>query len=119
MLNSKIWAFLFVVPYNHKIQLTYNYEETSHYNKTISGNDERFNITNQDINADKLIEINSNIRKKDLLELINNSNTNIYNKLYIIEKYMLNDDKNSIRSYDLTAGNLFKDFYDNTTTETF
>jgi hypothetical protein len=118
MLNSKILAFLFVVPYNNKIELVYNYEESTYNIKKNSGNDERFNTTIQDINIEKLRVINSNIIKKDLLELLNNSNTNIYNKLYIIEKYMLNHEKNSIRSYDLTAGNLFREFYDNNT-ETF
>ena len=115
MFNAKIMTFLFLVNYTHKMQLSYNYEETSPHVKNISGNDERFNIANNDsVNMDKLSEISANILKKDLLEILNNSNTNIYNKLYIIEKYMLNSE-NHIKSYNLTAGNLFRDFYDNTT----
>ena len=115
MFNSKIWAFLLLVPYNHKIHLIYDYEESNYNIKKNLGNDERFNTAIQDINIDKLNEIKSNMVKKDLIELLNNSNTNVHNKLYIIEKYMLNDDKNSIRSYDLTAGNLFRDFHNNST----
>ena len=118
MFNTKLLSFLLLVPYNLKMQSlsnepSYNIEDLSSI-KTIPGTDERYNNTNMEDDMIKLHEIKEYIIKKNLLEILNNSNSNIHHKLYIIEKY-LTEKQSSIRSYDLTSGNLFKDFYDNTT----
>lgn len=102
----KVFPFLFIFP--------------NMINLYISklGRDERFeNDTNMDFFV--LQKINLNSHKKYILEqLLDNSTSDIL-KMNIIEndKYIFSNITNAINyhiySYDLTAGDLYKDFMDN------
>jgi hypothetical protein len=82
------------------------------------GRDERFE-NDTDMNFFVLQKINLNSHKKYILEQLLDNNTSDILKMNIIEndKYIFSNITNAINyhiySYDLTAGDLYKDFMDN------
>lgn len=76
------------------------------------GYDYRFENTT-DVDIDKLTTIKSNIIKKLYLNKLLDTSTSINDKKSIIDecinKYII-EKPNQVYSYDMTAGNLFKDF---------
>ena len=82
------------------------------------GRDERFE-NDTDMNFFVLQKINLNSHKKYILEKLLDNNTSDILKMNIIEndKHIFSNITNAINyhiySYDLTAGDLYKDFMDN------
>ena len=121
MFNSKIMSLLLLVPYNLKTIMLYNEKEMRYSKRLVAGNDERFNKTNDnDINL--LKKIKTHIINKEILDVLNSDTTSIQNKLNVIDFYLKDSNfSNSgnvrITWFDLTAGNLFREFdpFDNTT----
>jgi len=121
MFNSKIMSLLLLVPYNLKTIMLYNEKEMRYSKRLVAGNDERFNKTNDnDINL--LKKIKTHIINKEILDVLNSDTTSIQNKLNVIDFYLKDSNfSNSgnvrITGFDLTAGNLFREFdpFDNTT----
>jgi hypothetical protein len=121
MFNSKIMSLLLLVPYNLKMSLLYNEEDPQYSKRVLAGKDERFNNTNAD-DPSLLGKIKTHILKKDILDILNNTDTSIQNKLDVIDFYLKDSNfsaKNNARiaGFDITAGNLFREFdpFDNTT----
>ena len=75
-----------------------------------SGNDER---CNEYLNVTLLNNIRKNIINKNLLQELENDNIDIHKKLNIIEKYTeIYANQNRITEFNLFAGNLMNNFYD-------
>jgi len=113
MINAKLITFLLLVPYNLKMTVLYNEEELRH-SKRIAGRDERYNTTN-DNDTSLLYKIKTHIVNKEILEILNNGDTSVQNKLNIVDFYLKDRNFSSssntkVAGYDLTAGNLFRDF---------
>ena len=114
-------SLLLLVPYNLKTIMLYNEKEMRYSKRLVAGNDERFNKTNDnDINL--LKKIKTHIINKEILDVLNSDTTSIQNKLNVIDFYLKDSNfSNSgnvrITGFDLTAGNLFREFdpFDNTT----
>lgn len=76
------------------------------------GYDHRFNIndtyydTSLNIRNTELYNIIINLRKKELLRLLENDNVSIYRKIYELSKY----NPNNVKQFNITNGNLYKDF---------
>jgi hypothetical protein len=112
MINAKLITFLLLVPYNLKMTVLYNEEELRH-SKRIAGRDERYNTTN-DNDTSLLNKIKTHIVNKEILEILN-SDTSVQHKLNIVDFYLKDGNFSSSRNtrvagYDLSAGNLFRDF---------
>jgi len=132
MFTKKLLSLLLLVPNNLKDVLLGDFDSVYIRFKDInSGNDERFDIiTNGNFHNDNndfntlhnntnitvlymLDKIRTNIINKNIIEELENNNTNIQNKLNIIEKYTnIYKNQNRISEFNLLSGNLLKDFYD-------
>jgi hypothetical protein len=132
MFTKKLLSLLLLVPNNLKDVLLGDFDSIYIRFKDInSGNDERFDIiTNGNFHNDNndfntlhnntnitvlymLDKIRTNIINKNIIEELENNNTNIQNKLNIIEKYTnIYKNQNRISEFNLLSGNLLKDFYD-------
>lgn len=119
MFNKKLMLLLFLVPNNLKMQISYDYEEINDKNGkplyNILGYDERFNNTISDNDILKLQEIKTNLIRKELLDILEKEDISMLVKLYIIEKYFIDEQnifKNTIKPYDLTCGNLIHNYFD-------
>jgi len=113
MINSKLISLLLLVPYNLKTIIVYN-EEDPQYSKRIAGRDERYNTTNSN-DTSLLNKIKTHIVNKEIVEILNSDTTSIQHKLNIIDFYLKDGNFSSnsntrIAGFDLTAGNLFRDF---------
>ena len=118
MINSKLISLLLLVPYNLKTIIVYN-EEDPQYSKRIAGRDERYNTTNSN-DTSLLNKIKTHIVNKEIVEILNSDTTSIQHKLNIIDFYLKDGNFSSnsntrIAGFDLTAGNLFRDFNDKIT----
>ena len=118
MINSRLISFLLLVPYNLKMTVLYNEEEVR-YSKRIAGRDERYNTTNSN-DTSLLNKIKTHVVNKEIVEILNSDTTSIQHKLNIIDFYLKDRNFSSsgntrIAGYDLSAGNLFRDFNDNIT----
>jgi uncharacterized protein YfkK (UPF0435 family) len=94
----------------------YNEEEQSYHphSRVIAGNDDRYNNTN-DNDPSLLNKIKTHMVNKNLLDLLNNNQTNIQNKLNIIDFYLKDtnfssSNNNRIAGFYITGGNLFNEF---------
>lgn len=121
MFNSKIISLLLLVPYNLKMITLYNEEDPQYSKRIVAGKDERYNNTNDD-DPSLFNKIKKHIMNKNILEILNSSDTSIQNKLDVIDFYLKDSNfssKNNVRivGFDLTAGNLFREFdpFDNKT----
>jgi hypothetical protein len=90
----------------------YNEEELRH-SKRVAGRDERYNTTNSN-DTSLLNKIKTHIVNKEILEILN-SETSVQHKLNIIDFYLKdrnfsNSTNSRVAGYDLSAGNLFRDF---------
>jgi hypothetical protein len=132
MFTKKLLSLLLLVPNNLKDVLLGDFDSIYIRFKDInSGNDERFDIiTNGNFHNDNndfntlhnntnitvlymLDKIRTNIINKNIIEELENNDTNIQNKLNIIEKYTnIYKNQNRISEFDLLSGNLLKHFYD-------
>ena len=121
MFTTKIVYLLLVVQNNLKNFLSGDSDSVyiRFTNKnTNSGNDERHytdttNITNNIYTQIMLHKIRRNIINKNIIDELQNNNTNIYKKLELIEKYTdIYKTQNKISEFNLLSGNLLKDFYD-------
>jgi len=74
-----------------------------------SGKDQRYE-ENSDLDNPLLQKINSYQLKKKILETLLDNKTNEINKIYLIQNLHLEMGDNSIQTFNLTGGNLFKDF---------
>lgn len=113
MINSKLISLLLLVPYNLKMTVLYN-EEELRYSKRIAGRDERYNTTNSN-ETSLLNKIKTHVVNKEIVEILNSDTTSIQHKLNIIDFYLKDRNFSSIGNtrvagYDLSAGNLFRDF---------
>ena len=82
--------------------------------KIYSGYDERHDITLTEKNITLLNEIRKYIIKKNIIEKLECNTTNINEKINIIEKYTdAYSNKKKITEFNLFAGNLLNNFYDN------
>jgi len=93
--------------------LLYNEEELRHSKRT-AGRDERYNTTNNN-ETNLLNKIKTHIVNKEILEILNSDTTSIQNKINIIDFYLKDGNfssssNNRVAGFDLTAGNLFRDF---------
>jgi hypothetical protein len=87
-----------------------------------AGNDERYYAANNNNNTDNtdnsdtlfmLHKIRRHIINKNIIEELENNNTNIHQKIDIIENYVdTYQDPNKISGFNLLAGNLLNEFYD-------
>lgn len=116
MINSKLISLLLLVPYNLKTIIVYN-EEDPQYSKRIAGRDERYNTTNSN-DTSLLNKIKTHIVNKEIIEVLNSNATSIQNKINIIDFYLKDGNFSSssntrVSGFDLTAGNLFRDFNNN------
>jgi hypothetical protein len=116
MINAKLISLLLLVPYNLKMTILYN-EEELRYSKRIAGRDERYNTTNNN-ETNLLNKIKTHIVNKEILEILNNSDTSVQNKMDVIDFYLKYQNfstsrSNTVKAFDLTAGNLFRDFKNN------
>ena len=75
-----------------------------------SGKDQRYE-ENSDLDNPLLQKINSYQLKKKILETLLDNKTNEINKIYLIQSLHLEMGDTSIQTFNLTEGNLFKDFY--------
>jgi hypothetical protein len=75
-----------------------------------SGKDQRYE-ENTDLDNPLLQKINSYQLKKKILETLLDNKTNEINKLYLIQNLHLEMGDTSIQTFNLTGGNIFKDFY--------
>ena len=112
MINAKLITFLLLVPYNLKMTVLYN-EEELRYSKRRAGRDERYNTTNNN-ETNLLNKIKTHIVNKEILEILN-SDTSVQHKLNIVDFYLKDRNFSSssntrVAGYDLSAGNLFRDF---------
>jgi len=115
MFTTKILYLLLVVQNNLKNFLSGDSDFVYiRFKQSNEGNDERY--YNTDNNTDSrfmLDKIRKHIINKNIIEELENNNTNIHNKLDIIEKYTdISTNQNKISEFNLLAGNLLKDFYD-------
>ena len=113
MINAKLISLLLLVPYNLKMTVLYN-EEELRYSKRRAGRDERYNTTNNN-ETNLLNKIKTHIVNKEILEILNNGDTSVQHKLNIIDFYLKdcnfsNSSNTRVAGYDLSAGNLFRDF---------
>jgi hypothetical protein len=77
---------------------------------TTSGLDERYGNTSEYDNETQrgvLNKIKINIAKKRLLDVLEDNKTAVNHKLKLIEEHF---DSNSVKSHNLNAGGLFRDF---------
>jgi hypothetical protein len=60
-----------------------------------------------------LHKIRRHIINKNIIDELENNNTNIHQKMHIIETYTdIYENQNKISEFNLLAGNLLNDFYD-------
>jgi hypothetical protein len=120
MCKIKILSFLWLT-YNNLNKILPSDSETNFITfKTVnSGNDERYDNQkynynyNEYINVTMLANIRKYIRNKNIIHELQDNNTCIHRKLNIIEKYTnIYQDKNRIAEFNLLAGNLLNEFYD-------
>jgi hypothetical protein len=114
MFNTKLVLFLLLVSYNS------NNGEAKRYasrHRSRLGNDERPRISKQS-ETYLLEKIRLHVANKNILEILNNSDTSIQNKMGVIDFYLKYQNfstscSNTVKAFDLTAGNLFRDFNNN------
>ena len=121
MFTTKLLSLLLLVPNNLQSFLSGEFDSIYiRFKNKNAGNDERY-INNQDnynheTNIDMLYmlhKIRRHIINKNIIEELENNNTNIHNKLSIIEKYTdIYEKQNKISEFNLLSGNLLNDFYD-------
>ena len=93
------------IPDSHSIYKSHNmYRSNNFYNE----------IEN---NRNLLAKIKQNIINKNVIEELENTNTNIYYKLELVEKYTNIAANNKIHTANLFAGDLYKIFIDTTENE--
>jgi len=115
MFTTKILYFLLVVQNNLKNFLSGDSDSVYiRFKKSKAGNDERYyNTANKSDIRIMLNKIRRNIMNKNIIDELENNSTNIYKKLELIEKYTdIYQSQNKISEFNLLAGNLLKDFYD-------
>lgn len=114
MINSKLISFLLLVPYN------FNNGEAKKYaskHRSRLGNDERHMISKQS-EAYLLEKIRLHVANKNILEILNSDTASVQNKMDVIDFYLKYQNfttsrSNTVRAFDVTAGNLFRDFNNN------
>jgi hypothetical protein len=135
MFKTKLLSLLLLVPNNLQNFLSGDSESIYIRFKNLknmnAGNDERYYVTNNNdktdnadntdntYNSDKsdnlfmLHKIRRHIINKNIIEELENNNTNIHQKMHIIETYTeIYENQNKISEFNLLAGNLLNDFYD-------
>jgi len=87
--------------------------------KKNAGNDQRYSTNNKTDNTDEsnskimFHKIRRHIINKNIIEELENNNTNIHQKIDIIENYVdTYQDPNKISGFNLLAGKLLNEFYD-------
>jgi hypothetical protein len=88
-------------------------EHELRYSKRTAGRDERYNTTNNN-ETNLLNKIKTHIVNKEILEILN-SDTSVQHKLNIVDFYLKdrnfsNSTNSRVAGFDLSAGNLFRDF---------
>lgn len=115
MFIAKALSLLLLLSNNIRNNLS-SENDHSYIKNSNTGNDERYENDNDNINEENLYmlyKINRFIINKNILEELEKNNTNIYKKLDIIEKYTdIHKNQNSIQEINLFAGNLLENFYD-------
>jgi hypothetical protein len=134
MFTTKIVSLLLLVPNNLQNFLSGDsqsiYIRFKEFKNPNAGNDQRYYIANNNNSSSSdnndirdnndisdtpfmLHKIRRHIINKNIIEELENNNTNIHNKLNIIEKYTdMYENQNKISEFNLLAGNLLNDFYD-------
>lgn len=112
MFKTKLVLFLLLFSYNSNNGQAKRYDSRSRL-----GNDERHRISKQS-EAYLLEKIRIHVANKNILEILNNTDTSLQNKLTIVDFYLkrrnfTTSHSNIVRAFDLTAGNLFRDFNNN------
>lgn len=114
MYNTRIFSLLLLVSNNLNNFLSSDSDSIYIKLKNInSGYDQRYDITNDEgVNSTMLYEIKRNMINKNIIEELENNNTNIHKKLDIIEKYTdIYKKQKQISEFNLFAGDLMNDFY--------
>jgi len=126
MFLTKCLSFLLLVSNNIKNYLSSD-NDSFYVKNNNKGMDERYinnyenshenynenNYNNEYANIYMLHKIKRYIINKNIVEELEKNTTNIYKKLDIIEKYTdIYKNQNSIREFNLFAGNLLENFYD-------
>jgi hypothetical protein len=116
MLTTKVLSLFLLVPNN--LQSFLSGDSDSIYIKfknAAHGTDQRYDINNN-TNISMLYmldKIRKHIINKNIIEELENNNTNIHNKLDIIERYTdIYKDQNRIAEFNLFGGKLLDNFYD-------
>jgi len=125
MFKTKLLSLLLLVPNNLQNFLSGDsdsiYIRFKNLKNTNAGSDERYYATNNNNKTDSidnsdtlfmLHKIRRHIINKNIIEELENNNTNVHVKLNIIEKYTdIYQNQNKIREFNLLAGILLNDFY--------
>jgi len=123
MFKTKLLSLLLLVPNNLQNFLSGDsdsiYIRLKNFKNKNAGNDERYYATNNTDNTDNsdtlfmLHKIRRHIINKNVIEELENNNTNIHQKMHIIEKYTdIYENQNKIVGFNLLADSLLHDFYD-------
>jgi hypothetical protein len=113
--NTKILSLLWLASTNNLNNFLSSdsdsiYIKLKNINSGNSGKDERYN---EYLNVTLLNNIRRNIINKNIVQELENDSINIHKKLNIIEKYTeIYENQNRINGFNLFAGNLVNDFYD-------
>lgn len=102
MMFFSILSFLFY--FNNRCYRNSSISYSNAYKK-FTGNDERYikNQTEMDLELLQLYNFKKNLEKKQLLDILQNRNINIYDKASLVRD-------NSITSYNIKSGGLVNDF---------
>jgi len=75
---------------------------------------DKYDDHDKDDNIDMLYKIQKNILYKEILEMLENPNMHMNSKLELIKKHNIipMNNNNEITSFNLLAGNLYKNYYD-------
>jgi hypothetical protein len=112
--NTKILSLLWLASTNNLNNFLSSdsdsiYIKLKNINSGNSGKDERYN---EYLNVTLLNNIRRNIINKNIIQELENDRINIHKKLNIIEKYTeIYENQNRINGFNLFAGNLANDFY--------
>jgi hypothetical protein len=123
MFLAKWFYFLLLLSNNTRNYLSSN-NDSLYIKKSNTGIDERYikndenicencnnNDNNEDGNIYMLYKIDRFFIIKNIVEELEKNTTNVYKKLDIIEKYTdIYKEQNSIREFNLFAGNLLENF---------
>ena len=116
MFITKSLSFLLLLSNNIRNYLS-NDNDSNYIKNSNSGNDERYENDNEsNVNEENLYilyKINRCIINKNIIEELEKNNTNIYKKLYILEKCTdIYKNQYGVQAVNLFAGNLLENFYD-------